>query len=295
MVGAGLAILTAVPAILGLPSTSLSAGSDVPVPLSGGTTVTVYEATGGIEQHTYPLAEVQSGAIFWTSAQLYERYTLTAEGPYLNISCYREPPYPCTGTATGNNIVAVRLDGVSGYPEGLWASVIVEYQIGVGGIEESRFNALGPDTQIGPALDALSTFLGDYGSCIVLGFTVPGAAEVVAEVDFDPNVVNMASKGRWVTVYVELAEGLSVGDINVSSVMLNDVVPVDCSHAPEVGDHDGDGVPDLMLKFSRTEVQACLIPGQSQTMTITGSLGDGTRFVGGDSVSALSTSPGLFL
>lgn len=293
IVGTGLAALMAVPAILALPSGS-TAGSDTPVPLSGGATVTVFEATDGIEQHTFSMADVLAGVVFWTTAQLYERYSLTAEQGCLNISCYREPPYPCSGVATGNNIVAVRLDGVSGYPDGLWASVIVKYQIGVGGIEESRFNALGPDTQLGPALDSYCTYLGDYGSWIVLGFSVAGPAEVAAEVDFDPNVVNMASKGRWVTVFIELPEGLSVGDILVSSVMLNGVVPADGSHGAAIGDHDEDGVPDLMLKFSRTEVQNSLTAGQDQQITVTGSLGDGTRFVGGDTVSVLSTSPGHY-
>ena len=294
IVGVGLAALVAVPTILALPSTSLSAGSDAPVPLSGGATVTVFEATDGIEERTFSLADVLAGVIFWTTAQLYERYTLTVEEDALNISCYREPPYPCSGVATGNNIVAVRLDGVLGFPDGIWASVIVKYQIGVGGIEESRFNALGPDTQIGPALDTYSTYLGDYGSWIVLGFSVAGPAEVVAAVDFDPNVVNMASKGRWVTVYIELPEGLSVEDIVPSSVMLNGVVPADGSHGPVIGDQDGDGVPDLMLKFSRTDVQGSLMPGQDQQVSVTGLLGDGTRFVGGDAVSALSTSPGHY-
>lgn len=290
---AGLAVLTTAAAILALPS-GFSSGGDASVPLSGGATVTVFEATDGIEQHTFSLAEVSAGVVFWTSAQLYERYWLTEEQGCLNISCYREPPYPCTGVATGNNIVAVRLDGVTGYPDGLWASVIAKYQIGVGGIEESRFNALGPDTQVGPALEAYSTYLGDYGSWIVLGFTAPGPAEVAAEVDFDPNVVNMDSKGRWITVYIELPEGLNVSDIVVSSVVLGGAVPADASHSPVVGDHDGDGVPDLMLKFARTEVQNSLVPGGDQQVTITGTLGDGTRFAGGDTVSVLSTSPGHY-
>jgi hypothetical protein len=35
------------------------------------------------------------------------------------------------------------------------------------------WNALGPVDQIGPYGDSLTTYLGDYHSAIVLGFTVP--------------------------------------------------------------------------------------------------------------------------
>lgn len=57
----------------------------------------------------------------------------------------------------------------------MWASLISDYTIGYGGIEGSRWNALGPSDQIGPYLDSLCTYLGDYDSEIVLGFTAPSA------------------------------------------------------------------------------------------------------------------------
>lgn len=38
----------------------------------------------------------------------------------------------------------------------------------------------------------------------------------------------------------------------------------------EIGDHDGDGIPDLMVKFDRSAVQALLEPGEEVNLTITG-------------------------
>jgi parallel beta-helix repeat protein len=152
----------------------LPPGPEDLIAVSEGSSVTIYEQTGGVYSHSFSVEELMTaGGTFTTAAMLLEEYTVTSEGDYLTIHCYRNPPYPMNGTGTGNNIVAVRLDGVDGYPDGLWASVIVGYTMGVAGIEESRWNALGPADQVGPFADSLCTYLGDYDSELVLGFTAP--------------------------------------------------------------------------------------------------------------------------
>jgi hypothetical protein len=70
-----------------------------------------------------------------------------SEGDYLEIHCFRANWL--SGDAVGNNIVAVRLDGVPDYPEGIWASRVINYTLGYNGIAASVDNALGPDTQLG--------------------------------------------------------------------------------------------------------------------------------------------------
>ncbi len=147
----------------------------VPGPImwvSNGTSVTVFEQTGEVYSHTFSVDELMTtGGSFTTVAMLLEEYLITSDGVFLTVHCYRDPLYPIPGTGTGNNIVAVRLDGVPGYPDGLWASVIVDYTIGTDGIEESRWNALGPSDQLGPYGDSLCTYMGDHDSELVLGFT----------------------------------------------------------------------------------------------------------------------------
>jgi len=81
--------------------------------------------------------------------------------------------------------------------------------------------------------------------------------------------------------------------------MLNDTIPVSLLDLPapepvptEIGDYDNDTIPDLMVKFSRTEVASWIfddlgIQYGNVTLTITGELFDGTLFEGTDTVKVL--------
>ena len=107
---------------------------------------------------------------------------------------------------------------------------------------------------------------------------------VTAGVGFDPHVLNLKSKGEWVTAYIEFPEGYSIGDINVSTVLLNGTIPMDLDAPATTGDYDGDGIPDLMVRFNRTTVSNLIltqgIMAGNVTLTITGQLYDGTLFEG---------------
>ena len=56
-----------------------------------------------------------------------------------------------------------------------------------------------------------------------------------------------------------------------------------------VGDHDGDGLPDLTVKFSRAALDPLLSPG-TRSLEVTGSLSNGDRFVGADQVRVIRPS-----
>lgn len=258
----------------------------VPADISG-ITVTIFELSEGVSEYNFTLSQLMtSGGSFRTPSLYNETYTVSSDGDNIAIGCHHLPPFNRTGVATGNNIVAVRMNGVSGYPSGLWASVVVSYYLGYGGIAESRFNALGPADQLGPYDDYLCTFMGDYASEIVLGFAeaIPG---IIATLDFDPDTVNLASKGKWVVAYIELPEGHSVEDVVVATLVLNDTVPAGLSHKATIGDVDKDGVPDLMVKFSREALQQHLVVGPDQRVVVSGSLSDGTMFVGYDVIAVI--------
>lgn len=146
------------------------------IPVSSGNYVTIYEQTGDTCTYTFRVVDlIEMGCNFDTGAAEY--YNVTSDGNYLRIQCFRNSPL--SGTAVANNIVAVKLSGVPSFPEGLWASIIVNYTLGYEGLEESIFNALGPDTQIGPYSNLICTYLGDQYSEIVLGFTPTYAAPTV--------------------------------------------------------------------------------------------------------------------
>jgi hypothetical protein len=90
-----------------------------------------------------------------------------------------------------------------------------------------------------------------------------------------------------VTCYVELPEGYSVEDIDIDSVALTEInadlldPPVYTMGRSNISDRDGDGVPDLMVKFDRQELIPLLEAGEVE-LTVTGELADGQAFEGTD-------------
>jgi hypothetical protein len=107
-------------------------------------------------------------------------------------------------------------------------------------------------------------------------------AEISATAEFPIAMLNLKSRGRLVGCYIELPEGYSLEDINVSTIMLNNTVPVDLEAPISIGDYDNDNIPDLMVNFNRTEVIEFIssqhIRFSNVTITLTGSLHDGTSF-----------------
>lgn len=103
-------------------------------------------------------------------------------------------------------------------------------------------------------------------------------------IDINPDALNLRSKGKWITAYLELPEGCNVSDIDVSTLLLNDTIPAELRPVA-VGDYDNDTIPDLMVKFDRAEVTAVLSVGEA-TLTITGKV-NGTSFEGTDTIRVI--------
>ncbi|MFH1220343.1 MAG: FlgD immunoglobulin-like domain containing protein [Candidatus Eisenbacteria bacterium] len=110
-----------------------------------------------------------------------------------------------------------------------------------------------------------------------------------AVVEFDPAVLNHESAGRWVTCYIELPEGYDPSQVDVSTVILNETVAAEMRPA-EVGDHDRDGIQDLMLKFSRSAILEALPCGGEVEVRLTGKVGSGC-FIGADTIRVLCRHP----
>ncbi|MHC4750240.1 MAG: choice-of-anchor Q domain-containing protein [Planctomycetota bacterium] len=116
----------------------------------------------------------------------------------------------------------------------------------------------------------------------------PGESKMFirAGIDIDPDTLNLDSKGKWITCYIELPEGFDAGDIDVSTIMLNGEVPAE-PHPTAVGDYDGDGVADLMVKFDRSATETLLEVGDAVQISVSGQLIDGTVFEGSDTIRVI--------
>jgi len=109
-------------------------------------------------------------------------------------------------------------------------------------------------------------------------------AIVPATVNIDPNTLNLKSNGKWITAYIELPSGYNVSNIDVGTVRLNGSVAAQLQPAA-VGDHDADGVQDLMVKFDRSAVQALVARGLVE-LTVTGKVGT-LDFEGSDTIRVI--------
>jgi parallel beta-helix repeat protein len=119
---------------------------------------------------------------------------------------------------------------------------------------------------------------------------------IPATIDFKPDTLNLKSKGKWVTVYIELAEDYDVSLIDINTVLFNGQIPAendpkyDFVAEPEIKDRDNNGLPELMVKFDKSEVQSILSPGEEVTITVTGGVfyNDGlTDFEGSDIIRVI--------
>lgn|GEM_PF-1257924 len=108
------------------------------------------------------------------------------------------------------------------------------------------------------------------------GFLAKFSAGLKATVEFDPDVLNLSSKGKWVTAYIEFPEGYSVNDIDVSTVMLNGKISAELK--PTAAG---------MVKFDRAGVQSILEPGEEVEIKITGEFA-GKAFEGTDTIRVIS-------
>lgn len=108
---------------------------------------------------------------------------------------------------------------------------------------------------------------------------------ITATIDFDPNTLNRKSNGNWVTVYIELPVGYNVNNIIISSIRLQGTIYAE-SWPYCIGDYDNDGIPDLMVKFKRTDVINLLPNGDNVQILVTGTVGI-TTFEGVDTIRVI--------
>ncbi|MGD9141728.1 MAG: FlgD immunoglobulin-like domain containing protein [bacterium] len=94
-----------------------------------------------------------------------------------------------------------------------------------------------------------------------------------AVVELNPETINVRSRGRYVTCYIELAGGLDPADIDIATVALDGAVYAEATPT-EIGDYDSNGIDDLMVKFSRRDVLDLFDEIGEIEVTISGEVSD---------------------
>jgi hypothetical protein len=105
---------------------------------------------------------------------------------------------------------------------------------------------------------------------------------VPATINIDPDTLNLKSKIKWITAYIELPEDYDVTNIDVSTVNLW----YEGSNVPAEWGDIQDGT--LMVKFNGKAVQDLFTgPVDAATIAVTGVVQDGTPFGGNDTIRVI--------
>jgi probable HAF family extracellular repeat protein/parallel beta-helix repeat protein len=104
-------------------------------------------------------------------------------------------------------------------------------------------------------------------------------ALIFAEAEIEPDTLNLTSKGKWITAFIQLPEEYSVTDIDFNSIILENEIKPDSFRLTEDN-------KSAVAKFGRSEAQAILNIGEVE-LTITGQLNDGIPFKATDIITVI--------
>jgi hypothetical protein len=118
------------------------------------------------------------------------------------------------------------------------------------------------------------------------GCSIGVLGSVTADIKVLPRTLNKKRRGRWIGAFIELPPGYDVNEIDRSSILLGGAIPA-IHRFYRIGDHDRDGIPDLIVKFRKKDVIAVLPEGDEVPVTVTGFVGTDT-FKGEDIIRVIS-------
>jgi hypothetical protein len=99
-----------------------------------------------------------------------------------------------------------------------------------------------------------------------------------AELTVQPRSLNPDGGTRWISVVIELPEGVDASTVVAGSIRFQETLHP-YQDAMQLADANGNGRPDILVKFDVAEVVKFLSPG-ANTVSVTGELSNGERFRG---------------
>ena len=102
---------------------------------------------------------------------------------------------------------------------------------------------------------------------------------ISASITINPHILNLKSKGKWITVFIELPLDYRVEDIYIQTVILNNEILAE-EEPTSISDFDNDDLLDLMLKFDRSSVISLLGSQELCEVSVSGKLNNGNKFNG---------------
>jgi hypothetical protein len=82
----------------------------------------------------------------------------------------------------------------------------------------------------------------------------PADAQDNGHLVITPKTLNLKSKGRVVTTFIELPEAFNPAGIDPTSLLLEGALPIVTPLTPKLRDGDEDATPELMVKVSRRDL-----------------------------------------
>lgn len=95
-----------------------------------------------------------------------------------------------------------------------------------------------------------------------------------------PRSLNLKSKGKWVTCLIRFPDGVDAVAVDTASILLQGEIPPDSVKVSKRRNK-------ILLKFSRSALQALLAPGSEVEVTVSCTSTDGTPIICSDTIKVL--------
>ena len=256
--------------------------SGQPVPLAG----TEFD----IASFTVPLDAANNSALIFRLLVTDSTGLLADKECLVNVTYDQEPPIAEAGadqlvregeTVMLNGAGSSAENGIAGY---LWTQVQGSPALHLANLTTDNASFTAPLVETDGTALIYQLLVTDQAGLVGRDFvTVLVHKALPGKDSAAPGNLNKRSKGKWITVSIELPHGLSCEAIDVNSIAVTRVngqrlTPALFRTGPlEISDSNKNGIPDLTVKFDRRQLGDVLVSGPA-ILTVTGRLVDGTVF-----------------